>query len=579
MNINESHLLKALHSKVTKKHLLFYFGIIALFFPYYSTPNIGGSGLAITYNIPVWIVAGWAMAAGLLLVVNSKQFIAPRLGLYFIAFPVIAIISGLLVEIGQPIAWLFRILFILGGLLFLYSLFQFKITQRLIDRCLFILVIATGLHALIGSIQIISPQLLSPWLPAQPDLVPRGLFQQINVQASFLATGLIVTLYFISRPGFRFSSLLVKTIVVLAFSLAVYIIVASGSRVGLLSMLLGVPLVLWSRYKPLQAHKKLLIILFIASCGSFVAGQSGLHTTIDKVALIKDNAYSSSRIAMYTIGLELVSKSPIHGYGIGGFLSAWNKQASDFVVRHPETFIPDYILHPHNELLFWMIEGGLLALAGILTAVMGVSLALYRCGFQRGGAYAAMLLPISLHTQVELPFYISAVHWFLWLVLIFLVLRHQTKIVNVNLSLSATRLVQCVAIFLAVGVTLFMVNTTRAQTDLYNYIVGKNHQPPYLQIALNNLYFQAVAEQISRRSMLYSSIASKDKANVEMFEKWAKDYVNISPELKMYEDLLSASRFLRPEGKGCDAIQAGLAMYAHNKPLQKESLACLEKTK
>mgnify|MGYP000438572184 CR=1 FL=1 len=560
----------------SNKYRLFYFGIIFLFFPYYSTPTIGGTGLAITYNIPIWVVASWVMAAGLLLIVNNKHFITPQLGFCFFVFPIIIIISSLLTEINQPIAWLFRMLFILGGLLFLFSLFQFKLTEQVINRSLFIVVIAAGLHALIGIIQIFSPQLLAPWLPFQTDFSPRSVFQQINVQASFLVSGVIITLYLISRPSFRFSSLLVKVILVFIFPLAVYIVVASGSRIGLLSILLGVPLVLWSRYKLLRPHKTLLIILLIASCGSFVAGQAGLQKTIDKTALLKAGSYSTARIAMYTIGLEMVGKRSIYGYGIGGFLKAWNKQSSNFVTRHPETSLPAFILHPHNELLFWMIEGGVLALAGILAAVVGIGIALYRCGFQRGGAYAAMLLPISLHTQVEHPFYVSSAHWFLWLFLIFVALRYQTKKINVNLSLSATRLVQGVAISLAIGVTLFMVNTTRAQTDLYNFLYVENSPPPHLEIALNNLYFKTDAEQIAMRAMLYSSIAARDVTKVKIFEKWAEGYIDKSPELKMYEDLISASRFLRPEGKGCDAIRAGLAMYAHNKPLKTVFLDCPE---
>ena len=292
---------------------------------------------------------------------------------------------------------------------------------------------------------------------------------------------------------------------------------------------------------------------------------------------LKEKSYSNARIAMYSIGLEMVSTHPIEGYGIGGFLKVWNKQSSDFVGRHPETSMPDSISHPHNELLFWMIEGGLLALIGILAVVVGISIALYRCGFQRGGAYAAMLLPISLHTQVEHPFYVSSMHWFLWLFLVFVVLRHQIKVFNVALSLSATRLVQFVALFLAITVTIFMVNTARAQTDLHNFVSIENPQPPHLQIALNNLYFKTEAEKIAMRAMLNSSIALKDTAKVEIFEKWAKEYVNVSPELNVYRDLFFASRFLRPESKGCDAIEAGLAMYAHHKPLKKLFLGCLEK--
>jgi O-antigen polymerase len=550
------------------------FVLLLVFASFYAQPNSGGSGLALTYNIPIWIVASWIIMAGILLSVSKARFNYPSLWLYLVIFPLFVIISSVLAEVSQPITWLFRQLYIFGGVLFLFALFQFQPKQKAVDQVLFLLVIATGLHALLGTMQIVAPSYLSSYFPPNNDLVPRGMFQQINVQVSYLATGLIISLYFISRPSFRFTNFVVKLVIVIAFTLAIYVVVASGSRVGLLSLLLAIPLVVWSRFHKLRPHKTLLIVLLLGSCGGFIAGQSGLDKTLDKTVKLAGESYSTSRVAMYTIGMELVAKEPIHGYGIGGFLKAWNLQASDFVSRHPETSLPQYVTHPHNEVLFWMIEAGLPALLGIIAFVVGLSLALYQCGFQRGGAYAAMLLPISLHTQVELPFYISSLHWFIWLFLIYLVLRHNTKTVTLNLSLAMRRLLQIVAVGSAVGVTLFMINIARAQADLYDFLYNKNARAPYLQVALNNLYTKTYAEQIAMRSMLYASIESGDKSKVETFENWALDFVVTRPELKMYEDLISASVFLRPEGKGCDAIVAGIAMYAQNKPLQRAYDKC-----
>ncbi len=544
--------------------------LLFVFSPFYAQANAGGSGLELTYNIPLWAVACWIITAGALFSVKDKCFVYAKSWPYILIFPLIVIISSLMAELTQPIAWLFRQLYILGGVLFLFALFQYQAKQATIDRILFILVIATGLHAVLGTMQIVAPN----YFPPNNNSVPRGMFQQINVQVSFLATGLVIGLYLISRPNFRFASIAVKSILILAFTLALYVLIASGSRVGLLSLLLGIPLVVWSRFHQLKSHKGLLIVLFLSSCGAFVAGQAGLEKTLDKTAQLKEQSYSTSRLAMYTIGMELIAQEPVHGHGIGGFLKAWNTQASDFVTRHPETSLPRYVTHPHNETLFWMIEAGLPALFGIISFAVGIGIALYQCGFQRGGAYAAMLLPITLHTQVELPFYISSLHWFIWLFLIYLVLRHRTKTVELNLSMAMTRLIQLVAVSLAVGVTLFMINTARAQADIYDFIYNKNAQSPYLQVALNNLYTKPYAEQMAMRSMLYASIQNKDRKKVEIFERWAMEYVDKSPELKMYEDLISTSVFLRPEAKGCDAIMAGLAMYAHNEPLQKASEKC-----
>ena len=66
-------------------------------------------------------------------------------------------------------------------------------------------------------------------------------------------------------------------------------------------------------------------------------------------------------------------------------------------------------------------------------------------------------------------------------------------------------------------------------------------------------------------SMLYASIKNKDRKKVELFESWAMEYIDKNSELKMYEDLISASVFLQPEAKGCDAIMTGLAMNPYNK--------------
>ena len=91
----------------------------------------------------------------------------------------------------------------------------------------------------------------------------------------------------------------------------------------------------------------------------------------------------------------------------------------------------------------------------------------------------------------------------------------------------------------------------------------------FSEVALNNLYFKPLAEQVAMRSNLYANIENDNRTGVEGYIAWAEDYVNKSPELKMYEDLISASVYLNPAGKGCDRITEALTMYAHNKPLQK----------
>jgi len=544
--------------------------------PIYSTPGTGGTGFSLSFNIVVWAIAIWFIAIGLLVLSKKLQIFAPRQLCYLLLFPSIIIINGLLAEINQPITWLFRIIYVFGGLFFLISLFQFSITASTIDRLLFVLVIAMGLHASVGSLQIIAPHLLPNWIPRQMNFVPRSLFQQINMQASFLATGIVSSLYLISRPSFQFSSLFLKITLLVSFSLAIYIITASGSRIGLLSLLLGVPLILWSRYKLLLKHKKFLSILLITSCIGVAAGYAGLNQTLDKVARLNAGEYSDARWSIYTISAELIAQKPLVGHGIGNFLKAWNPQAADFYLRHPNTSLPQFILHPHNEIFFWMIELGLPALIGISAVTFGIAKALYYCGFQRGVAYTAILLPISLHTQLEHPFYISSIHWFLWLFLLFIIFRHQTKQYVVCLSTSAIRLIQIIAFIVSIGGTWFLVNTAQAQIELKNFMSSKIGEDASLSIALTNLYFNPVAEQSAMRKLLLLGVKTRNKKHVETYEEWANLAIKSNPDLNIYKALFYASSFLRPKGKGCDVLKEGIAMYPQNKFFQNAYLNCLQ---
>jgi len=542
--------------------------------PLYSQPNGGGTGLTLIFNISAWVIASWIIGTGLFLFSKNKQLTTPCFWPLILAFPVFVILSSILATINLPTDWLFRQLYILGGTAFLFALLQFQLKNTAIDKILLIIFIAAGVQAILGTLQINTPNLLYPPLPFNPDFVPRGSFQQVNVLASFLSTGLIIFLYLISRPFFRSINLPFKISLTVLATIVTYVIAASGSRIGLLSLFLSSLIILIGRRRQLRPHKKYLFILLFLSIGSFYAGSAGLERTLDKTAKLTEQTYSSARKNMFTIGFELISKEPIHGYGIGGFLSAWNKQASNFIERHPQAAFPSVITHPHNELLFWMIEGGALALLGILLFTLGIGIALFKCGFERGSGYLAVLLPTSLHTQVELPFYLSATHWFLWLFLIYLTLSHQTKIIKPPLTNSANRLIKAVAIIIPIGVTSFMLNTAVAQNDLFRFMYDKNEKPPYLQIALKNIYFQREAEVAAMRSSLHEGIEKKDGKKVKTFEIWAKNYIQIKPDLEIYVYMIHASKFLRPESKGCDAITEGFHMYAHEKIFQEAMKGC-----
>ncbi len=554
--------------------------LIALFLlaPLYFQPNLGGTGLDLTYNIPVWAIASFLIGGGLYLIAATQRFIRPMHAWAFLAFPVVILLSGIITGSSQPIPWLFRQIYVVGGILFLLTLFQFNIKQNQAERLLYVIAVSALVSALIAITQIHSPELIQGWLVTVGN-IPIGLFQQVNVLSSYLATGIIISFYLISRPSITSASLAAKASLIACIGSSAFIITYIGSRVGILSAAIGLIIILISRQQQLKKRSALALIAFLSLAGGAIPGgttKEGFKNLSQKTTEVAKGVNSSYRVNMYAVALELIAQKPVFGHGIGNFQRVWGLQNGDYYQRNPSAKLPPYVTHPHNELVYWLIEGGIVSFAGIIIALGAIVLALIRCGPQRGGGYVALLTPITLHAQVELPFYISSLHWFLWLFLVFLILRHRITISTLSLSLSATRLIKVTAILSCIGSSYFLIHSARAQSDIYAYLTKKESSTPYLQVALNNLYFKSYAEQLAMRNLLHSSIQNKKPDKVHYFAQWAEQQISINPELKLFEDLINAYTFLELEKERCKTINTGTMMYPMNQPLKKIALTCKE---
>ena len=534
--------------------------------PFYSQANIGGLGLNLPFNIVVWLSATLFISLTTILSSRLTTMVYSQAFIYCLIFPVTVIFSGSLSDVPQATVWLFRQLYILGGFAFLVSLLQLRLSEKQVEQLLHILVLSTFLHSLVGIAQLCDFTGLRGWIPIGNQQLPIGVFQQVNVQASYLVTGLGIILYLISRPSFNSSGLLTKFFFILTFGLAVYVTVSTGSRIGILSIILMSGLMLLSRKKYLTRHKTIMLSIAIVSIFSAAVGQSGFVRALDKTEKMTEGEYSTVRQTMYTIGTDLIRNRPFLGYGIGSFPRVWADQTASFSQQHPDATIPQITSsHPHNEVLLWMIEGGMLSVAGLLVILLVISVSLYRCDLSRGGAYAALLLPITLHTQVELPFYISSVHWFLWLFLIFLVFRHQLKTIQLSLSKTAIYSIQISALIIGLSGAAVLVHAEKAQKEIFNYMYSEGGD---LQVALDDLYFNDFAEKLMMQSLLYSSIKQNNKIPLPKFIKWAEGTIQSNPELGMFILLSDAYGFMGDKSNQCRVAQQGITVYTRNERLQ-----------
>jgi len=547
-----------------------------LFAPLYYQPNLGGIGLNLTFNIAVWGVASFLIGTGIYLIAATQRFIRPINTWAYLVFPVVIILSGIIAASSQPIPWFFRQIYVIGGILFLFALFQFNIKQQQIERTLYVVVASTFINTLMAIIQIFSPELIQGWM-ATYNNHPVGVFQQVNVLSSYLATSIIISFYLISRPSINSAAITTKAFLITHIGSSAFIITYIGSRSGVLSAAIGILILFISRRQQLTKKAMLTLIALGALLGGAIPGgtiEGGFKQLSQKSIDATKGTGSSARIGIYSVTLELIAQKPGAGHGIGNFQRVWNLQASDYYLRNPDTKLPFDVEHPHNELAYWLIEGGIISVAGIVIAFGAIILTLIRCGLNRGGSYTALLTPITIHAQVEQPFYLSSLHWFLWLFLIFLALRHRTINSTVPLSLAATRAIKVSAILGCIGSSYFLIHTARAQADIHAYKTKQENRAPYLQVALNNLYFKSYAEELAMRNMLYSSRLDKNTEQVHRFIQWAEQRNNINPNFFIFQDLVNAYGFLGLKDERCKTIHAVAMLQPTNERLKTADYAC-----
>ncbi|SEQ37696.1 O-antigen polymerase [Amphritea atlantica] len=557
---------------------LWLLGILFIPATLFFQPNLGGEGMSISHNITVWIAAVLIISCATLLMLREKQFSYPRLWLAMAALPIGMIILGFIVENFLPTEWLFRQLYILGGFMFLIALFQFRFSPRDVERGLIIILIAGIVHGLYGVSQILWPSIL-PLVITPSKGIPYSIFQQINIHASFQATVLMAGLFLLSRPLALKPRPMLILVLLASIFLSCFIVAFSGSRTGLLSAVAGGVILLFCNWRSFLQRKPLVIAAAIAIAAALFMGQQGIHNSTAKLGdLARTNnegvasSGSNSRINIYKISYEVFKQQPLSGHGIGSFQKVWHDQKVDYLQRFPDANLPpDRLSHPHNELMFWLVEGGLIAIAGILISVITVIYAAFSCGWRRGLSYMAMLIPIGLHTQVELPFYISNIPWFLMLFLIFIVLRHSraTKPLGLSRSAELTCGISAVALFL--GVTAVMLQTVQANNSIIRFLQGRMTEPALLQPALSNPFFRDDAELYFMRTLLLRQLNARQGQFAPQFIQWATPYIEYTPIPQLYIDLSRAYLATGQKQKALQTIEDGQARYPKIKTLNESA--------
>lgn len=237
---------------------------------------------------------------------------------------------------------------------------------------------------------------------------PAGVFHQVNVTSSFLATSLALALHLWLTGGRRLWPAV--SLGVLSFG-----VILTQSTVGWLGMALAGLLLGGLAWPRRRAD-----VLLSWGCITLGCGLAWLCRHGTGLAPVSHAFGRESRLQVWRACLALIREHPLLGQGYGTF---------EGILPHGMQLLGEHQMerqvftYPHNEILYWVVEGGLVAGTGLLVLLVWGGLLVRRAWLSsmRAGGYGAVdgdapgwvicALPILLHTQVEYPFYLSSVHF------------------------------------------------------------------------------------------------------------------------------------------------------------------------
>lgn len=516
-------------------------------------PGMGGSGLRMPGNIVAWVFIALSVLAYWLL--NSHRNITITTTFRLIFNGVVFLLIPLLYT---PEKWLRDALFqmagVMAGLAFYFTLLQCRFSEFWRVRIINLLLFAVLLQGGIGFIQL---SLLSPdsglMALSAEGARPTGVFRQVNVMASFMATGIASALYLLYLPQSSDASQqnaplvprLLRLQQLAALVLLPAMLVLLQSRAGYIGAVIVIVANFALRWREFPRQTIVFAGLIILG---LLTGYS-LMMAADLVTPVSHEGSNLERWKILQITLAMIATHPLSGWGYGSFEYSFAHFALGMT---PPIAGMGVITHPHNELLFGWVEGGISALLGyVLIAVAFIRLMFLAWRQVNKHCFALWLLmmPIAIHSQLEYPFYMSTAHW-----LIFLLLLSLTDVAVSNITVvskpkmnGVIRMAMCLAAL--AGLTL-MLPTLQTQI-----LLTKAEQ---LQMKQARIHFPLLEQQLWQPWLLRERVdydrqvsqllqynQSRAPQILQHYLDWSQVYLSRHVDANVYASRIAILRFNR----------------------------------
>ncbi len=249
----------------------------------------------------------------------------------------------------------------------------------------------------------------------------------------------------------------------------------------------------------------------------------------------------SPRSYIYKQTIDMFIEKPFTGYGYGKFEPSYL-----LYTARQHQLNPDYkpglpsLTHPHNELLYWAVEGGLVPVLGILLAAGLVLLRIHRGKKGTRLATFALFVPIVLHSQLEYPFYHSAIHWIIFIIFLYWVDQRSALYKTRPFSEITKALLRIASLMLPIVVGFYMISALHTNYVLTKFEKSNPPNPEILSRASNPVVWKDRLDWDIYSTYLKIGLVKKDAKFIQPYIDWSQKVIKRKPRPAFYTNLIIA---------------------------------------
>ena len=509
---------------------------------HYFFPNPGGHGLYLPFNIIGWIFISLIIGVGFWRIYETRVIQLSQ----FFSYALLAtlfLILPLFYRNNDLASWSHhRMLGLVGGVLFYFSLLQFTLSKK--ESHFFLYVVLGGV--VIESILGISQYYFfsqDNWMGYDTNQnFPHGVFQQKNMMGIFMVTGCAISLYLLKNDQEFPQYKIVSFIIFFMPFVGSILLIALKSKSAFLSYFVFLCLVaIKIRIKKRKYQVWVLLSIIGFSIGLMSPKLFQRKFSERPLATVIDS--NNSRLVYYKNTFNLFLEEPLQGQGYGSFRSKYREIDASRLAREPHSEIKEsskVMDHPHNEILLWAAEGGILPLIGLFVIAISYLLMIFKAEVFKSMSYLSLIFPILLSTQVSLPFSLSLTHWITFLSILFITDMHIGKLLKLKFNLVGIALFPALAIPLITSNYMFSALQTAKTIIEYEETGLSNHD---LLLATKKPGAWRMKHENYKLKVLYDQgIRTGDKQTLKLFLSESEKFLQFAPFIHLFRSMETVYR-------------------------------------